>query len=74
MEIATDNTLSQLRRLGLYTVAFLMDIAHQLDETESVVEYVCAAANVQIYSAGEETEVVPRTYFEGVTIIGSRWV
>ena len=53
VEIATDSTLSQLRRLGLYTVAFLTDITHQADEAESVVEYACAATNVQMYSTGE---------------------
>ena len=37
VEIATDSTLSQLRRLGLYTEAFLTDIAHQTDEAETVV-------------------------------------
>ena len=45
VEIATDSTLSQLRRLGLYTEAFLTDIKHQTDEAESVVEYACAATN-----------------------------
>ena len=60
VEIATDGTLSQLRKLGLYTEAFLTDIAHQTDEVESVVEYACAATNVQMYSAAEETEVSPK--------------
>ena len=56
VESATDSTLSQLRRLGLYTkMAFLTDIAHQTDEAESVVEYACAATNDQMYSGGEET-------------------
>ena len=73
VEIATDSTLSQLRRLGLYTEAFLTDIAHQTDEAESVVEYACAATNDQMFSVGEETEVVPNT-FEEATITGSRWV
>ena len=73
VEIATDSTLSQLRRLGLYTEAFLTDIAHQTDEAESVVEYACAATNDQMYSVGEETEVVPNT-FEEAAITGSRWV
>ena len=36
-------------------------------------EYACAATNVQIYSAGEETQVAPNM-FEEVTIIGSRSV
>ena len=72
-EIITDSTLSQLRRLGLYTEAFLTDIAHQTDKAESVVEYACAATNDQIYSVGEETEVVPNI-FEETTITGSRWV
>ena len=67
VEIATDNTLSQL------TEAFLADIAHPTDEGESVVEYACAATNVQTYSAGEETEVSPKTFKEA-TMIGSRWV
>ena len=43
VEIATDSTLSHLRRPGLYTEALLTDIAHQTDEAESVVEYACAA-------------------------------
>ena len=71
VEIATDSTLSRLRSLGLYIEAFLTDIAHQTDEAESVVEYACAATNVQMYSVGEEMEVVPNT-FEEATIIGSR--
>ena len=73
VEIATDSTLSQLRRLGLYAEASLPDIAHQTDEGESVVEYACAATNDQMYSVGEETEVVPNT-FEEATITGSRWM
>ena len=73
VEIATDSTLSYLRRLGLYTEAFLTDIAHQTDEAELVVEYACAANNDQMHSVGEETEVVPNT-FEEATITGSRWV
>ena len=71
VEIATDSIPSQLRRLGLYTEAFLTDIVHQTDEAESVVEYACAVTNVQMYSAGEETEVVSNT-IEEATIIGSR--
>ena len=59
VEIATDSTLSQLRRLGLYTDAFLTDIAHQTDEAESFVEYACAAINDQMYSGGEETKGAP---------------
>ena len=73
MEIATNSTLSQLRRLGLYTEAFLTDIAHQTDEAESVVEYAWAATNDQMYSMGEGTGKVPNT-FEEATITGSRWV
>ena len=73
VEIATDSMLSHLRRLGLYTEAFLTDIAHQTDEAESVVEYACAATNDQMYLVGEETEVVPNN-FEEATITGSRWV
>ena len=71
VEIATDSTLSQLRRLRIYTEAFLTDIAHQTYEAESVVEYACAATNDQMYSVGEETEVVPNT-FEEATTTGSR--
>ena len=73
VEIATDSTLSQLRRLGLYTEAFLTDITHQADEAEAVVEYACAATNDQMYSVGKETKVVPNT-FEEATITGSRSV
>ena len=67
VDIATDSTLSQLRRLGLYIEPFLPDTAHQTDEVESVVEYACATTNVQMYSVGEETDVVPNT-FEEATI------
>ena len=73
VEIATDSTLSQLQRLGLYTEAYLTDIAHQTDEAESIVEYACAATNGQMYSVGEETKVVPNT-FEEATNTGSRSV
>ena len=41
-----------------------MDIAHQTDEAESVVECAWAATNVQMYSVGERTEVVPNTFEE----------
>ena len=68
VEIATDSTLSQLRRLGLYTEVFLTDIAHQTDEAESVVEYAYAATNVQMYSVREETEVFPKTFEEATMI------
>ena len=61
VEIATDSTLSQLRRLGLYIEALLTDNAHQTDEAESIVEYACAATDIQMYSVGEETEVIPNT-------------
>ena len=71
VEIATDSTLSRLRRLGQYTEAFLTDIAHQTDEAESVVEYACDVTNDQMYSVGEEMEVVPNT-FEEATITDSR--
>ena len=36
-EIATDSTLSELRRLGLYIKAFLPDVAHQAHQAESAV-------------------------------------
>ena len=57
VEHATDSTLSQLRRLRLCTEVFLTDIANQNDKAESVVKHVCAATNLEIYSAGEETKV-----------------
>ena len=73
VEITSDSTLSQPRRLGRYIEQFFTDIAHQTDEAESVVEYACAATNVQMYLVGEETEVGPNT-FEEATNTGSRWV
>ena len=73
VEITTDSTLSRLRRLGLYTKAFLTDITHQTYKAESVVEYARVATNVQIYSVGKETKLVPNTFKEAV-IIDSRWV
>ena len=54
VKIATNSTLSQLRRLGLYTEAFLTDIAHQTDEAESVVEYGCVATNDRGNGSGSE--------------------
>ena len=56
-EIATDITLSELRRLGLYTEAFLQDVVHQAHEMESIVEYVCATTNIQRYSAGKKRKL-----------------
>ena len=52
VEIVTNSTLSQHRRLVLYTKASLTDIAHQAHEVEWVVEYACATTNVQTYSFG----------------------
>ena len=37
VEIATDSMLSELRRPELYTLAFLLDVAHQTHEAETVV-------------------------------------
>ena len=67
-EIATDGTLSELRRLGLYTKALLPDVVHQTNKAESVVEYACATTNVQRYSAGEKMEVIPNTFKEAMTL------
>ena len=36
-EITADITLSDLQRLGLYTKAFLQDVAHEAHEMESIV-------------------------------------
>ena len=60
-EITTDGTLSELRRLGLYTKALLPDVVHQTHKAESVVEYACATTNVQRYSVWEKMEVIPNT-------------
>ena len=38
-EIANDSTLSELRRLGLYTKALLPDVVRKTNKAESVVEY-----------------------------------
>ena len=54
--IVTESTLSELRRLGLYTKVFLPDIVHQTHEEESVVEYAYVATSVQTRSAGEQAE------------------
>ena len=67
-EIATDSTLSELRRLGLYTKALLPDVVHQTNKAEPVVEYACATTNVQRYSVGEKIEVVPNIYKEAMTL------
>ena len=66
-EIATDSTLSELRRQGLYTKALLPDVVHQT-KAESVVEYACATTNVQGYSVGEKMEVISNTFKEAMTL------
>ena len=67
-EIATDGTLSELRRLGLYTKALLPDVMHQTNTAESAVEYACATTNVQRYSVGEKMEVIPNTFRGAMTL------
>ena len=67
-EIATDSTLSELRRLGLYTKALLPDVMRQTNKAESVVEYACATTNVQRNSVGEKMEVIPNTLKEAMTL------
>ena len=67
-EIATDGTLSELRRLGLYTKALLPDIVHQTNKAESVVEYACATTNVERYLVGEKMKVIPNTFKEAMTL------
>ena len=66
--IATDGTLSELRRLGLYTEALLPDVVHQTNKAESVVEYAWATTNVQRYSVGEKMEVISNTSKEAMTL------
>ena len=56
-EIATDITPSELQRLGLYTEAFLQDVAHQAHEMKSVVEYVCTTTNVQRYTVVKQRKL-----------------
>ena len=67
-EIATDGTLSELWRLGLYTKVLLPDVVHQTNKAESVVEYACATTIVQRYSVGEKMEVIPNTFKEAITL------
>ena len=67
-ETATDSTLSELRRLGLYTKALLPDVVHQTNKAESVVEYACATTYVQRCSVGEKMEVIPNTFKEAITL------
>ena len=66
-EIATDGTLSELRRPGLYTKALLPDVTHE-NKAESVAEYACATTNVQRYSVGGKMEVIPNTFKEALTL------
>ena len=66
--IANESTLSELRRLGLYTKASLPDIAHQMYEQESTVEYAYAATNIQSRSAGEKSEIIPNSFKEAMTL------
>ena len=67
-EIATDSTLSELRRLGLYTKALLPDVVHRTNKVESVVEYACATTNVRRYSMGKKMEVIPNSFKEAMTL------
>ena len=67
-EIATDSTLSEIRRLELYTKALLPDVVQQTNKAESVVEYACATTNVQRYSVEEKIEVIPNSFKEAMTL------
>ena len=67
-EIATDSTLSELRRLGLYSKVLLPDVVHQTNKAESVVEYACTTTNVQRYSVGQKMEVIRNTFKEAMTL------
>ena len=67
-EITTNSTLSELRRLELYTKALLPHVMHQMNNVESVVEHACATTNVQRYSVGEKMGVIIITLKEAMTL------
>lgn len=60
--IPTENTLSLLRKLGVYTKASLPDIAHQIYKQELAEEYVYATTNISRRSEREKAEIVPNTF------------
>ena len=66
--IATGPTLSELRRLRLYTKETLPDIAHETYGADSAVEYAYAATTIQSFSAGENAEVTPNTFKKAMTL------
>ena len=68
-EIATESTLSEIRRLELYIKALLPDAVHQTNREESVVEYAFATTNVQRYSVGDQMEVISNTFKEATTLL-----
>ena len=63
--IVPDGALFELQGLGLYTTASLPDIAH---ETESGVEYVYTATNVQSPSVKEKSNIIPNTFEQAMTL------
>lgn len=66
--IATENTLAELRPLGIYIQAVLPDIARQTHAEASVVEHAYTTTSVHICSTGEKTEAIPDTYKEAMTL------
>ena len=53
-DIATDSTLSELRRLRLYTKDLLPDVVHQTNKTELVVDgmYLCHDQHSKVFGGG----------------------
>ena len=72
--IATGPTLSELRRLRLYTKETLPDIAHEAYGADSAVEYAYAVTTIQRCSVGENAEITPNTLKEAMTLPAkSQW-
>ena len=66
--ITSDRALSELRGLALYITKALLNIAHEIHETESSVEYAYAATYVQSRSMGKKSEIIQNTFKQAITL------
>lgn len=66
--ITTENTLSLLRQLEVYTKTFLPDITHHIYEEESAGEYAHITTGISRRSAGKKAEIVMNSFKEAMTL------
>lgn len=66
--IASENTLSVFRQLGVETIAPLSDFVHEIYEHGFAVNYNFATTNISKLQVGEKTEIVPNPFKEITTL------